>query len=133
MRITVERRLHQARWLSVAVPVGSLVVAFGIAGIVLLATGIDPLSTYRQLFEAGFIESGSLSQTLITATPLAFTGLAAAAAFRMKLYNIGAEGQMYMGAILGSGAGLYLGSRSGSSALVIAAMIVAGCAGGAAW
>jgi ABC-type uncharacterized transport system permease subunit len=133
MRVTVERRLHQPRWLSVAVPVGSLVVAFGIAGIVLLATGIDPLSTYRQLFEAGFIESGSLSQTLITATPLAFTGLAAAAAFRMKLYNIGAEGQMYMGAILGSGAGLYLGSRSGSSALVIAAMIVAGCAGGAAW
>jgi ABC-type uncharacterized transport system permease subunit len=133
MRVTVERRLHQPRWLSVAVPVGSLVVAFGIAAIVLLATGIDPLSTYRQLFRAGFFESGSLSQTLITATPLAFTGLAAAAAFRMKLYNIGAEGQMYMGAILGSGAGLYLGSRSGSSALVIAAMIVAGCAGGAAW
>jgi general nucleoside transport system permease protein len=133
MRVTVERRLHQPRWLSVVVPVASLAVAFGIAGIVLLATGIDPLSTYRQLFRAGFIENGSLSQTLITATPLAFTGLAAAAAFRMKLYNIGAEGQMYMGAIVGSAAGLYLGGRSGSSAFVIAAMIVAGCVGGAAW
>jgi ABC-type uncharacterized transport system permease subunit len=133
MRVSVERRLRQPRWLSVAVPVGSLVAAFAIAGIVLWATGINPFSTYRQLFNAGFLQTGSLSQTMISAVPLAFTGLAAAAAFRMKLYNIGAEGQMYMGAILGSAAGLYLGGRSGSSALVIGAMVVAGCVGGAGW
>jgi general nucleoside transport system permease protein len=133
MRVTFERRLSQPRWLFVAVPVGSLVVAFVVEGVLLLATGINPLSTYRQLFNAGFIQTGSLSQTMISATPLAFTGLAAAAAFRMKLYNIGAEGQMYMGAIFGSAAGLYLGSHSSSSAFVIAAMIVAGIVGGAAW
>ena len=85
------------------------------------------------MFNAAFLQPGSLDQTLISATPLAFTGLAAAAAFRMKLFNIGAEGQMYMGAITGGAAGLYLGGRSGSSAFVIAAMVVAGCAGGAAW
>ena len=133
MRITVERRLRQPRWLVVAVPVGSVVVAFLIAGIVLLATGHDPLSTYRQLFDAGFIQTGSLNQTLITSTPLAFTGLAAAAAFRMKLFNIGAEGQMYMGAITGAAAGLYLGGRGGPSAFAIAAMVVMGCLGGSAW
>ena len=75
----------------------------------LLATGHNPLSTYRQLFDAAFLQTGSLNQTLIVATPLAFTGLAAAAAFRMKLFNIGAEGQMYIGAITGAAAGLYLG------------------------
>src|SRR3954471_6118433 len=133
MRISVERRLSQPRWLSVAVPVASLAFAFVVAGIVLLATGIDPISTYRQLFRAAFIETGALTQTLITATPLAFTGLAAAVAFRMKLYNIGAEGQMFMGAITAAAAGLYLGERSSSSTLVIGAMVVAGCAGGAAW
>jgi ABC-type uncharacterized transport system permease subunit len=133
MRVSVERRLQQPRWLAVAVPVGSLAFAFVIAGIVLFATGVDPLSAYRQLFEAGFIQTGSLSQTLVSATPLAFTGLAAAAAFRMKLYNIGAEGQMYMGAVTGSAAGLYLGGPGSSSAPVIAGMVVAGCAGGAAW
>src|SRR3954471_16585694 len=133
MRISVERRLSQPRWLSVAVPVASLAFAFLVAGIVLLATGIDPLPTYRQLFRAAFIETGALTQTLITATPLAFTGMAAAVAFRMKLYNIGAEGQMFMGAITAAAAGLYLGERSSSSTLVIGAMIVAGCAGGAAW
>jgi len=133
MRVTFERRLSQPWWLAVAVPLGSLVVAFVIAGIVLLATGINPLSTYRQLFNAGFIQTGSLSQTMISATPLAFTGLAAAAAFRMKLYNIGAEGQMYMGAIFGSAAGLYVGSHVSSSAFVIFTMVVAGIVGGAAW
>ncbi len=133
MRITVERRLRQPRWLVVAVPVGSVVVAFVIAAIVLLATGHNPLSTYRQLFDAGFIQTGSLNQTLITTTPLAFTGLAAAAAFRMKLFNIGAEGQMYMGAITGAAAGLYLGGRGGPSAFAIAAMVVMGCVGGTAW
>jgi len=133
MRVTFERRLSQPWWLSVVVPVGAVILAFVIAGILFLATGIDPLSTYRELFNAAFFQTGSLSQTLITATPLAFTGLAAAAAFRMKLYNIGAEGQMYMGAIFGSAAGLYLGSHVSSSAFAIAGMIVAGIAGGAAW
>jgi len=133
MRLTFERRLSQPWWLSVAVPVGSLVVAFVVAAIVLLATGVEPLPTYRQLFNAGFIQTGALTQTLVSATPLAFTGLAAAAAFRMKLYNIGAEGQMYMGAIFGSAAGLYLGGRISSSATVIFAMVAAGIVGGGLW
>jgi len=133
MHVAVERRLRQPRWLAVVVPLGSIAFAFFVAALVLLATGIDPLSTYRQLFDAGFIQSGSLDQTLITTTPLAFMGLAAAAAFRVKLYNIGAEGQMYMGAIFGSAAGLYLGGRGGAAPLPIAAMVVAGCAGGCVW
>jgi ABC-type uncharacterized transport system permease subunit len=133
VRISFERRLRQSRWLVVAVPVGSVVFAFIVAALVLLATGHDPLSSYHELFDAAFLQRGSLDQTLIEATPLAFTGLAAAAAFRMRLFNIGAEGQMYMGTITGAAAGLYLGGRGGSSAFVIAAMVAAGCAGGAAW
>lgn len=133
MRVTVERRLRQPRWLALAVPVGSLVFAFGVAAIVLVATGHDPVSSYRQLFDAAFLSTGSLDQTLIAATPLAFTGLAAAAAFRMRIFNIGAEGQLYVGAITGAAAGLYLGGRGGPSPFVIASMVVAGCAGGAAW
>ena len=132
MRFSFERRLRQPRWLSLAVPVASVVFAFFVAGIVLLATGHNPLSTYRQLFDAAFVQTGSLNQTLIVATPLAFTGLAAAAAFRMQLFNIGAEGQLYIGAITGAAAGLYLGGRGGSSVFVIAAMVVMGGLGGTA-
>src|SRR5579862_7199763 len=129
----IERRLCQARWLVVAVPAASLVFAFLLAGVVLLATGHDPLQTYRELFDAAFLQPGALGQTLIQATPLAFTGLAAAAAFRMRVFNIGAEGQLYIGTITAAAAGLYLGGSGSASAVVIAAMVVAGCAGGAAW
>src|SRR5579862_2907719 len=129
----IERRLRQPRWLIVAVPAGSLVFAFALAGVVLLATGHDPLQTYRELFDAAFLQAGALGQTLIQATPLAFTGLAAAAAFRMRVFNIGAEGQLYIGTITAAAAGLYLGGSGSASAVVIAAMVVAGCAGGAAW
>jgi general nucleoside transport system permease protein len=129
----IERRLRQPRWLTVVVPACSLAFAFVLAGIVLLGTGHDPLSIYRQLFDAAFLQAGALGQTLTQATPLAFTGLAAAAAFRMRVFNIGAEGQLYIGTITAAAAGLYFGRSGGSSAVVIAAMVVAGCAGGAAW
>ena len=129
----IERRLKQPRWLLVAVPAGSIAVAFVLAGIVLLATGHNPPSEYRQLFDAAFINTGAIGQTLVAATPLAFTGLAAAAAFRMKLYNIGGEGQLLIGAITADAAGLYFGGHGWPKAFVIAAMVGAGCAGGAAW
>jgi simple sugar transport system permease protein len=51
----------------------------------------------------------------------------------MRLFNIGGEGQLYIGAITAAAAGLFLGGNGWPSAIVIAAMVVAGCAGGAAW
>ena len=74
-RVKLERRLTQPWWLSVAVPVGSLVVAFAIMGVVLKLTGHSPWETYRKIVEAGFTGSGALSATLISATPILFTGL----------------------------------------------------------
>src|SRR5215813_4634237 len=133
MRVRIERRLNRPRWLLFAVPAGSLVFAFFAAGLVLLATGHDPLPAYRQLFQAAFLNDGALAQTLVASTPLAFTGLAAAAAFRMRLFNIGGEGQLLIGAITGAAAGLYFGGLGWPKALVIASMVIAGCAGGAAW
>ena len=129
----IERRLRQPHWLIFAVPAGSLVFAFLASGIVLQATGHEAVSSYRKILDAAFFSDGALGQTLVSATPLAFTGLAAAAAFRMRLFNIGGEGQLYVGAITAAAAGLYFGGDGGPSPFVIAAMVVAGCAGGAAW
>jgi general nucleoside transport system permease protein len=131
--VRIERRLRQPRWLLVAVPAGSLVFAFFASGIVLAATGHDALSSYGDIIDAAFLNTGALGQTLVSATPLAFTGLAAAASFRMRLFNIGGEGQLFIGAITAAAAGLYLGGHGWPSALVIAAMVLAGAAGGAAW
>ena len=131
MTVRIERRLEQPHWLAVAVPSASIVLALLLTGAVLLVTGHDPVHAYHRLFDAAFVGKDALTQTLVSATPLAFTGLAAAAAFRMQLFNIGAEGQLYFGAIFAAATALFL--HSWPSALLIAAMVVAGAVGGAAW
>src|SRR5689334_7141657 len=123
--------LRRSRWLTLAVPLGSVAFAFVAIAVLLVATGHDPLHSYRKLFEAAFTARGALSATFVSATPVAFTGLAAAAAFRMNLFNIGAEGQFYLGAIGGIGAALWLGG--GSKASLITVAIAGGAAAGAAW
>jgi general nucleoside transport system permease protein len=129
--IRIERRLAQPRWLAVAVPLGSLVVAFGVMTLVLLATGHSPGHTFWRLIDTGFGSKTALNETFISATPLLFTGLCAAVAFRMQLFNIGGEGQLYAGAILGAAAGIALGNHSGW--VSVPAMIAAGAIGGAAF
>jgi general nucleoside transport system permease protein len=129
--IAFERRLDSPTWMVVAVPFASLLVALVLAGILLGATGHNPFSTYRQIVQASFTEPGALGQTLISATPLLFTGLAVAVAFRMKVWNIGGEGQLYMGALGASGIGLAL---SGLPApVVVVAMMLGGLLAGALW
>lgn len=129
-----ERRLDQPRWLLVAVPIGSIAVAFLLMAVVLLFTGHNPASTYRRLVDSAFFADGALTSTFVFATPLLFTGLAAAAAFRMQLYNIGGEGQFYWGAIAAVGIALYLGDHGiESTPVYVVAMGVAGGLAGAAW
>lgn len=129
--IRIERRLEQPRWLSVAVPVVSLVVAFCLGAIVLAGTGHDPVDTYRELVDSAFLARGAIEQTLIAMTPLLFTGLAAAVAFRIQLFNIGAEGQLLLGTVGASGIALLLDGAG--TAVQIAAMVLAGAAFGMAW
>jgi len=132
--VRFERRLDQPRWLLVAVPIGSIVLAFVLMAFVLLLTGHNPASTYRRLFDAAFFGDGALTSTLVFCTPILFTGLAAAAAFRMQLYNIGGEGQFYWGAIAAVGTALYLGDHGVESTPVyVVAMCLAGALAGAAW
>ena len=125
----IERRLRQPWWLAVVVPLASIAVALVLSGVVLLVTGHPPFKSLHRLFDAAFLANGALSDTIVSATPLVFTGLAAAVAFRMNLFNIGGEGQLYAGAITGAAVGLLLAGTP--SPLVIAAMILAGAAGGA--
>ena len=126
-----KRRLDTPWWLTITVPIGSVLAAFVVGAGVLLITGHNPVDTYTRLFERGFLSETALSATIRSATPLVFTGLAAAAAFRMGLWNIGGEGQLYMGAVGASGIGLTL---AGAPALVvIPAMVVAGAGFGFLW
>jgi general nucleoside transport system permease protein len=125
----IERRMRQPWWLVVVVPVLSIAIAFVLSALVLLLTGHPPLKSFHRLLDAAFVGKGALSETVVSATPLAFTGLAAAVAFRMNLFNIGGEGQLYAGAITGATVGLLMAGSP--SSLVFAGMIAAGAAGGA--
>jgi simple sugar transport system permease protein len=125
----IERRLQQPWWLAVVVPLTSIAAAFLLSAVILWLTGHPPLHSFHRLFDAAFIAPGALSDTVVSATPIAFTGLAAAVAFRMNLFNIGGEGQLYAGAITGATIALLMAGAP--SPLVIAGMIVAGAVGGA--
>jgi ABC-type uncharacterized transport system permease subunit len=117
--VRFERRLEQPKWLNWAIPVLSLVAALVLGAIVLLATGKNPIEVYDRIFERGFAGTRALSGSIKTATPLAFTGLCAAVAFRMGLINIGGEGQFYMGAVGATWAGLAFGNDLPTGVLVI--------------
>jgi simple sugar transport system permease protein len=130
----LERRLEQPWWLNVAVPAGSLVVALAIMAVVLVASGHDAAHTFREIVTSGFTGHGAFSATLISATPILFTGLAAAVAFRMQLFNIGAEGQLYLGAVGSSWIALKIGEHDvASQPLYVVAMCAAGGVLGALW
>jgi simple sugar transport system permease protein len=129
--IAIERNLVTPRWQRVALPIVSLVMASIIAGIVLAVSGHDPIGTYQQIYAASFTADGALTATFIYATPLLFTGLGVAIAFRMHVWNIGGEGQLYMGAVGASGVGLLCGGWP--LPILIVMMALGGALAGLAW
>ncbi|MFQ5557407.1 MAG: hypothetical protein ACE5GB_07865 [Acidimicrobiales bacterium] len=104
----LERRLERRWWHDTVTPLISIIAALVAGAVFLLIEGFNPLTVYRELFEASFTTKFGFTDSLTIAVPLMLTGLSAAVAFRMSLFNIGAEGQLYLGAIFGSWAGLAL-------------------------
>jgi general nucleoside transport system permease protein len=98
LELRVERRLEVPRWLPAATSVGALVVAFAIGGVVIQVAGGQPVASYKHIVDAAFGNAGVFNDTLVKAAPLILVGLACTLAFRMRLWNIGAEGQFFLGA-----------------------------------
>jgi simple sugar transport system permease protein len=80
-------------------PIGALAVSLAIAAGLVMWSGASALDTFALVIKGAVGSQFALLETLTRSTPLIFTGLAAAVAFRAKLWNIGGEGQLYMGAI----------------------------------
>ena len=144
--VTVASRLEgYLRGGGFLIPFVTALLAFVVGGLVVAATGANPIDTYRAIFEGSGLNwlfpwvtgddrtlaALNLQQTLILTAPLILTGLAVAFAFRAGLFNIGGQGQY----LVGSFAAVYIGSRlDGTPAFlhVVFAML-AGCAAGALW
>ena len=101
--IKVEPRIEEVPgWMPLAISVGAIIVALILGGVVLALVGGNPFRAYAHIAKASFGSVGVFSDTLVKATPLILAGLACTVAFRMKLWNIGVEGQLYMGAFAAS-------------------------------
>lgn len=95
----LEAREHVPLWLRLAAPAGAVVAAFILCAGLIAWSGAPVLEAYGRLVAGAFGGRFALTETLTRATPLILTGLAAAVAFRAKLWNIGGEGQLYVGAL----------------------------------
>ncbi|MEQ8224258.1 MAG: ABC transporter permease, partial [Candidatus Eremiobacterota bacterium] len=99
MHLTFEKRITRPKWLSYAVPAGSIITGLLLGAIFLFCAGVNPLEAYSEMFYGAFGSNYAFSETVVKTVPLILIGLGVAVAFRMLLWNIGAEGQFYMGAI----------------------------------
>jgi general nucleoside transport system permease protein len=106
----------------------AVLLAMCVGTIVILINGDNPLLAYKSLFQGSFSNAHYIASTLSTATPLIFTGLGVAVAFKAGVANIGAEGQLYMGAIAAAVVGIYL--HLPAVLLIPAALLASFIAGG---
>ncbi len=116
---------------SVGIRVGSIAAAFAAGALFLWATGHDAGHAYREMIVGALGSRYGIEQTLIRAIPLILTGLGVTLAFTMGLWNIGAEGQLAVGALAASW--LALAASGMPRVIVLPGLIVLGLAGGAAW
>jgi simple sugar transport system permease protein len=134
-RVRFEPRLEQPpRWYPVLISVLAIVISLIIGGVIISMAGGNPFRSYAHIARASFGDIGVLSDTIVKATPIILTGLACSIAFRMGLWNIGAEGQFIMGAFGASAVVLMpLLPAETSAWIFIPVMMLAGILGGALW
>ena len=134
MNLRLEPRIDAPRWFSGVMTLAALVVALLVSGFIIWLVGGDPFASFAHIISAAFGSVGVISDTLVKATPLILTGLACSLAFRMHLWNIGAEGQFLLGAWGASAVVLFPLLPAGTPAIVvIPVMMLAGAAAGGLW
>jgi general nucleoside transport system permease protein len=112
-------------------PFAALAIAAALIAVIIAALGANPFSVFAALGEGAFGSWYACVDTIVKSTPLIFTGLAVSLAFSGALWNIGADGQLTIGAIAAGAVGPRLGDFP--HAVAVAIVLIAGALGGAAW
>jgi general nucleoside transport system permease protein len=102
MKIKFEKRLHVSRRRSLGLTLGAVVLAFAISAILIAITGANPFRAFAAMWTGAFGSSYSLSEVVVKAIPLMLAGLGVGIASHAKLWNIGGDGQIVMGAFAAS-------------------------------
>lgn len=120
-----------ARLTDLLLPVLATLAALGVGAIMLQLLGANPLTAYRALLNGAFGSKNALADTIVRATPLLLVALGICIAFRAGVINIGGEGQLVAGAILGTLIALKFPDAPGI--VIIPLGLIAGFIGGAIW
>ncbi|MEM2518871.1 MAG: ABC transporter permease, partial [Nitrososphaerota archaeon] len=131
--VKIEKRLEYSRKFAILTTITSILIAFGVAGIALSILGVDVVVAYTQVLTV-FTKLPLLIEAIKYAIPIGLAALGLNIAFRMNFWNIGAEGQIYMGMFASTGIVLlhvYYGLIP--EYLVLITMIVASFIAGGAW
>ena len=151
---TEKQKEQSSLWQALLVPVLAVITGLILGGLVMFATGSNPIEAYRALFTGSFGTPSTIiagiqtyfatgdnndlvksiypfTESLVTATPYIFAGLSVAIGFRAGLFNIGAEGQFFIGALCSAFVGY---SIKGLPMIVhLPLALLAGALGGAFW
>ena len=112
-------------------PAAAIALAIALISLVLLALGASPAGVFIALWQGAFGNWIAFTDSLVKATPLVFTGLAIAVAFSAALWNIGADGQLVIGAIAAGAVGPFL--EGWPRPLALSVVLLVGALGGAGW
>ena len=129
--LRTEPRTRVPVWLLWLTPALSLACTLVASALLFAAIGQPPLATLEAIFLTPLLSIQGLAELALKASPLLLIAIGLAAGFRAGVWNIGAEGQLIMGAIAGGGVALTLDAQIGAWALPL--MVVAGLFGGMAW
>jgi simple sugar transport system permease protein len=129
------KKLIQINWKSIAyaaaMPTLAVLLALLVGAIMLLLLGVNPLEAYSAMITGVFGSVSGWTQALVKATPLLLVGLGICIAFRASVINIGAEGQLILGAVMGTWFALIF--RTWPGWLLIPATLIVGFIAGGAW
>jgi len=131
MGVRLERRLEPPRALKYLVPIISIFLALVVGAGVLLIAGVSPFAAYSEMFTEAFGTVYGFNEVLVKATPLCLAGLGVMIAFKMLFWNIGAEGQLFMGAWAATG--IVITGWEGPAWQMIPIMMIAAMIGGGLW
>ncbi|MBT3331585.1 MAG: ABC transporter permease [Rhodospirillaceae bacterium] len=131
VRPRLEARLGVSRTMVYATPVMALLLTMAFGSILFAALGQHPPAVLYAFFVQPISSAYGLAELTVKATPLVLCAIGLSFGFRANIWNIGAEGQLTLGAIAGGGVALWAGENAGP--WVLPAMMLAGLLGGAAW
>ncbi len=124
-------RGRESRWVAPAAVLAAVVVTVLLTAVPIRLAGANPPAAFERYLVMPLSSAHGIQEVLLSATPLLFTGIAVALAFRAGYWNIGAEGQFLAGAVAVTGVGIHLTSLPAFVALPLG--VLAGAVGGASW